>query len=215
MGPFAAAYLAYKKGEVRSKQEMPAEVMLWILALGGAGIVVGLATYGYKIMNAMGVGLRRPPFAFVVTAAARWRDLDAPYLCPFAAMASTRRPRGRSCLRSRRRLDANRTRALDVASTPGGSCPRVRRRLDANRPRRSSSPPLPPRAARVSSWARPLSSSTGRVRAGRSVPLIARSVRRWQLGCFLCGNQPASPRHRRGVASMAWMSTRRFSANAP
>ena len=61
MGPFAAAYLAYKKGEVRSKQEMPSEVMLWILALGGAGIVVGLATYGYKIMNAMGVGLRRPP----------------------------------------------------------------------------------------------------------------------------------------------------------
>ena len=57
MGPFAAAYLAYKKGEVRSKQEMPAEVMLWILALGGAGIVVGLATYGYKIMNAMGVKL--------------------------------------------------------------------------------------------------------------------------------------------------------------
>ena len=91
MGPFAAAYLAYKKGEVRSKQEMPAEVMLWILALGGAGIVVGLATYGYKIMNAMGVGLRRPPFAFVMTAAARWHDLDAPYLCPFAAMASTRR----------------------------------------------------------------------------------------------------------------------------
>ena len=71
MGPFAAAYLAYKKGEVRSKQEMPSEVMLWILALGGAGIVVGLATYGYKLMNAMGVGLRRPPFAFVVTAAAR------------------------------------------------------------------------------------------------------------------------------------------------
>ena len=57
MGPFAAAYLAYKKGEVRSKQEMPSEVMLWILALGGAGIVVGLATYGYKIMNAMGVKL--------------------------------------------------------------------------------------------------------------------------------------------------------------
>merc|ERR1711918_34598 len=38
-------------------QEMPAEVMLWILALGGVGIVVGLATYGYKIMNAMGVKL--------------------------------------------------------------------------------------------------------------------------------------------------------------
>ena len=29
------------------------------------------------------------------------------------------------------------------------------------------------------------------------------------------GEEPASPRHRAGVASMAWMSTRRFSANAP
>jgi sodium-dependent phosphate transporter len=31
--------------------------MMWILAIGGVGIVVGLATYGYKIMNAMGVKL--------------------------------------------------------------------------------------------------------------------------------------------------------------
>ena len=30
--------------------------------------------------------MRRPPFAFVVTAAARWRDLDTPYLYSFAAM---------------------------------------------------------------------------------------------------------------------------------
>jgi hypothetical protein len=29
------------------------------------------------------------------------------------------------------------------------------------------------------------------------------------------GEEPASPRHRAGVASMAWKSTRRFSANAP
>ena len=29
------------------------------------------------------------------------------------------------------------------------------------------------------------------------------------------GEEPASPRHRAGVASMAWRSTRRFSANAP
>ena len=34
---------------------MDPDTMMWILALGGAGIVVGLATYGYKIMNAMGV----------------------------------------------------------------------------------------------------------------------------------------------------------------
>merc|ERR1711924_427733 len=37
--------------------EMDPGTMLWILALGGVGIVVGLATYGYKIMNAMGVKL--------------------------------------------------------------------------------------------------------------------------------------------------------------
>ena len=29
------------------------------------------------------------------------------------------------------------------------------------------------------------------------------------------GEEPASPRHRAGVASMAWRTTRRFSANAP
>ena len=57
MGPFAAAYVAYKKGKVVKQAEMDPGTMAWILALGGAGIVVGLATYGYKIMNAMGVKL--------------------------------------------------------------------------------------------------------------------------------------------------------------
>ena len=55
MGPFSAAYVAYNKGKVVEKHEMDPDTMMWILALGGAGIVVGLATYGYKIMNAMGV----------------------------------------------------------------------------------------------------------------------------------------------------------------
>mmetsp|Transcript_63223 Transcript_63223/g.142590 ORF Transcript_63223/g.142590 Transcript_63223/m.142590 type:complete len:124 (+) Transcript_63223:1396-1767(+) len=31
--------------------------MYWILALGGIGIAIGLATYGYKIMKAIGVKL--------------------------------------------------------------------------------------------------------------------------------------------------------------
>jgi sodium-dependent phosphate transporter len=55
MGPFMAVYIAYKKGKVKSKTELTDGTVMWILALGGAGIVVGLATYGYKIMNAMGV----------------------------------------------------------------------------------------------------------------------------------------------------------------
>ena len=29
------------------------------------------------------------------------------------------------------------------------------------------------------------------------------------------GEEPTSPRHRAGVASMAWRSTRRFGTNAP
>tara|TARA_Y100000389_G_scaffold204574_1_gene258088 strand:- start:16921 stop:18582 length:1662 start_codon:yes stop_codon:yes gene_type:complete len=57
MGPFAAAYVAYKKGKVVTKYEMNENTMMWILALGGAGMTLGLATYGYKIMNAMGVKL--------------------------------------------------------------------------------------------------------------------------------------------------------------
>jgi len=55
MGPFSAAYVAYKSGKVLDKKEMNPDTMMWILAMGGAGIVLGLATYGYKIMNAMGV----------------------------------------------------------------------------------------------------------------------------------------------------------------
>ena len=39
------------------------------------------------------------------------------------------------------------------------------------------------------------------------------------VGCTVLasssGEEPASPRHRAGAASMAWLSTRRFSTNAP
>jgi len=31
------------------------QVTLWLLALGGAGLVIGLATYGYNIMRVLGV----------------------------------------------------------------------------------------------------------------------------------------------------------------
>ncbi len=31
----------------------------WILAMGGAGIVVGLATFGYKVMATLGVGMAK------------------------------------------------------------------------------------------------------------------------------------------------------------
>lgn len=56
MGPFSAAYVAYRRGVVKKETDLK-DNMTWILAIGGAGIVVGLATYGYKIMTAMGVKL--------------------------------------------------------------------------------------------------------------------------------------------------------------
>jgi len=53
IGPFAAIWDIYRHQEVSKKSSVPE----WILVLGGLGIVVGLATYGYKIMCAMGVKL--------------------------------------------------------------------------------------------------------------------------------------------------------------
>lgn len=53
IGPFAAIYGIYKAKSVEKKSDVP----IWILVMGGAGIVVGLATYGYKIISAIGVKL--------------------------------------------------------------------------------------------------------------------------------------------------------------
>jgi sodium-dependent phosphate transporter len=56
MGPFSAVYMTYKSGAVSSSEEV-GDDMYWILCIGGVGIVVGLATYGYKIMSVIGVKL--------------------------------------------------------------------------------------------------------------------------------------------------------------
>ena len=50
VGPLAAIWYIYENGAVSSKIDVPP----WILAIGGAGIVVGLATYGIKIMEVIG-----------------------------------------------------------------------------------------------------------------------------------------------------------------
>jgi sodium-dependent phosphate transporter len=50
VGPLAAIWYIHENGAVASKIEVPP----WILALGGFGIVVGLATYGVKIMEVLG-----------------------------------------------------------------------------------------------------------------------------------------------------------------
>lgn len=57
MGPFASAYIAWNRGRVQLAKTDIDDTMLWMLCIGGAGIVVGLGTYGYKIMSALGVKL--------------------------------------------------------------------------------------------------------------------------------------------------------------
>jgi PiT family inorganic phosphate transporter len=50
VGPMAAVISVVQSGEVGAK----AAVAPWILLLGGVGIVIGLATYGYKVMMTIG-----------------------------------------------------------------------------------------------------------------------------------------------------------------
>ena len=50
VGPMAAVISVINTGSVAAKSVMPA----WVLLLGGAGIVVGLATYGAKVMATIG-----------------------------------------------------------------------------------------------------------------------------------------------------------------
>ena len=69
IGPLAAVYgLVKSGGEVTQKLPMP----FWILALGGVGIVVGLATYGYRVMQTIGgkITALTPTSGFCATMAA-------------------------------------------------------------------------------------------------------------------------------------------------
>lgn len=58
IGPFAAIYMVYKSGEVSKKQELGSDAY-WILGMGGVGICVGLALYGYKIMEVLGTKMAK------------------------------------------------------------------------------------------------------------------------------------------------------------
>jgi sodium-dependent phosphate transporter len=55
VGPFAAVYGVWVCTCINSKSTVPQ----WILIVGGVGIVIGLATYGYKIMRVLGVKVTR------------------------------------------------------------------------------------------------------------------------------------------------------------
>jgi len=50
IGPFAAIVGVFKSGDLAMKVPVP----IWVLALGGAGIVVGLGTWGYRVIETIG-----------------------------------------------------------------------------------------------------------------------------------------------------------------
>ena len=69
IGPLAAVYgLVQSGGELAQKSAMP----IWILVIGGAGIVMGLATYGYRVMATIGMHITEltPTRGFCATLAA-------------------------------------------------------------------------------------------------------------------------------------------------
>ena len=69
VGPLAAVYgLVQSGGEVAQKSALP----FWILVLGGFGIVLGLATFGYRVMRTIGVKITEltPTRGFSATMAA-------------------------------------------------------------------------------------------------------------------------------------------------
>jgi len=55
ISPLAAIWSIYKTSGIESKTDVP----IWILILGGVGIVLGLSTYGYKIIRTIGVKLTK------------------------------------------------------------------------------------------------------------------------------------------------------------
>ncbi|PVH90958.1 phosphate-repressible phosphate permease-like protein [Periconia macrospinosa] len=50
IGPYTSIYFIWDTGELKSKVPVP----YWILVFGGVSIVIGLWTYGYNIMRALG-----------------------------------------------------------------------------------------------------------------------------------------------------------------
>lgn len=50
IGPLSTIYMIWLKSEIEKKAQVP----LWVLAYGGAAIVIGLWTYGYNIMRNLG-----------------------------------------------------------------------------------------------------------------------------------------------------------------
>jgi solute carrier family 20 (sodium-dependent phosphate transporter) len=55
IGPYATVLSIHNEGEVDKKNDVP----IWILIMGGVGIALGLATWGYKLIDRIGTELTK------------------------------------------------------------------------------------------------------------------------------------------------------------
>ena len=64
IAPLATIYHIYQYSSIADKQNVP----IWVLAIGGFGIVIGLATWGYKIIDRIGRELTKitPSRGFII-----------------------------------------------------------------------------------------------------------------------------------------------------
>ena len=78
MGPVAAIVGIYESGSLATKSAVP----IWILALGGGGIVIGFLLFGYKIIKALGYKLTymAPSKGFIAELAASITVIIASFL---------------------------------------------------------------------------------------------------------------------------------------
>jgi phosphate/sulfate permease len=68
IAPLATIYAIYSSGEFEKESNVP----VWVLFIGGSGIVLGLATWGYKIIDRIGRELTKvtPSRGFIIELAA-------------------------------------------------------------------------------------------------------------------------------------------------
>lgn len=65
IGPLAAVIMVLKTGSISTQVAVP----IWVLVLGGAGIVTGIATFGYRIIQTIGTKITKitPSKGFAAT----------------------------------------------------------------------------------------------------------------------------------------------------
>jgi phosphate/sulfate permease len=68
VAPLATIFAIYQNDSISSKTDVP----IWILVLGGVGIIFGLSTWGYKIINRIGRDITKisPSRGFIIELAA-------------------------------------------------------------------------------------------------------------------------------------------------